>query len=51
MSKLGRRRGRRESAQGQLMLPLRGLAHAALWDTVVLSGLVFVEEELEEERE
>jgi putative transposase len=50
MSKHGRRRGRRESAQGQLMPPLRGLAHAALWDTVVLSGLAFVEEELEEER-
>ncbi len=50
MSKLGRRAGRRERVEGQLRLPLRGLAHAALWDTVVLSGLAFVEEELEDER-
>ena len=32
------------------MLPLRGLARAALWDTVVISGLAFVEEEMEAER-
>ena len=29
---------------------LRGLARAALWDTVVISGLAFVEEEMEAER-
>ena len=28
----------------------RGLARAALWDTVVISGLAFVEEEMEAER-
>ena len=33
-----------------MRLPLRGLASAALWDTVVISGLALVEEELEEER-
>src|ERR1700674_401542 len=32
------------------MLPLRGLAREALWDTVVISGLAFVEEEMEAER-
>ena len=33
-----------------MRLPLRGLASAVLWDTVVISGLALVEEELEEER-
>ena len=32
------------------MLPLRGLAREALWDTVMISGLAFVEDELEAER-
>ena len=50
MNKNGKSRGREQSAQDQLMLPLRGLARAALWDTVMISGLVFVEEELEAER-
>src|SRR5437667_11071957 len=50
MGKIGRRRGREQSAEGQLLLPLRGLARAALWDTVVISGLAFVEEEMEAER-
>ena len=50
MNKNGKRRGREQSAQKQLMLPLRGLARAALWDTVVISGLAFVEEEMEAER-
>jgi len=47
VNKNGKRRGREQSAQNQLMLPLRGLARAALWDTVVISGLAFVEDELE----
>ena len=47
VNKNGKRRGREQSAQKQLMLPLRGLARAALWDTVVISGLAFVEEEME----
>ena len=50
MGKIGRRRGREQSAEGQLLLPLRGPAREALWDTVVLSGLAFVEEEMEAER-
>ena len=32
------------------MLALRGLAREALWDTVMISGLAFVEDELEAER-
>ena len=50
MGKLGRRTGGRERVEGQLRLPLRGLASAALWDAVVISRLALVEEELEEER-
>ena len=47
VNKNGKSRGREQSAQKQLILPLRGLARAALWDTVVISGLAFVEEEME----
>ena len=43
MKKNGKSRGREQSAQKQLMLPLRGLAREALWDTVVISGLAFVD--------
>jgi hypothetical protein len=50
VDKNGKIRARAQSAQSQLMLPLRGLARAALWDTVVFSGLAFVEDELEAER-
>ena len=50
VKKNGKSRGREQSAQKQLMLPLRGLAREALWDTVVISGLAFVEEEMEAER-
>jgi hypothetical protein len=50
MDKLGRRTGGRERVEGQLRLPLCGLASAALWDAVVISGLALVEEELEEQR-
>jgi hypothetical protein len=47
VKKNGKSRGREQSAQKQLMLPLRGLARAALWDTVELmrrdlSGLALV---------
>jgi hypothetical protein len=50
VNKNGKSRGREQSAQKQLILPLRGLARAALWDTAVISGLAFVEEEMEAER-
>jgi hypothetical protein len=50
VNKNGKRRGREQSAERQAMLPLRGLAREALWDTVMISGLAFVEEELEAER-
>lgn len=33
-----------------MRLSLRGLASAALWNAVVISGLALLEEELEEER-
>jgi putative transposase len=47
---VNKNRKSRGREQSQLMLPLRGLARAALWDTVVISGLTFVEEEMEAER-
>jgi putative transposase len=50
MKKIGKVREKAQSAAGQLNLPFRGLAREALWDTVVLSGLAFVEEALEAER-
>ena len=50
MNKNGKSRGREQSAPNQLRLPLRGLARAALWDTVMIAGLGFVEEEMEAER-
>jgi hypothetical protein len=50
MEKNGRRSGREQSAHRQLIVPLRGLAREALWETVVISGLAFVEEEMEAER-
>jgi len=50
VKKNGKSRGREQSAQKQLMLPLRGLARAALWDTVVISGLAFLEAAMEAER-
>jgi hypothetical protein len=36
VNKNGKRRGREQRTQDQLMLSLRGLARAALWDTVVI---------------
>jgi hypothetical protein len=50
VNKNGKSRGREQSAEKQPMLPLHGLARAALWDTVVISGLALVEEEMEAER-
>jgi putative transposase len=49
MRKLGKKRGKEQSA-GQLRFPFRGLAREALWDSVILSGFGFVQEELEAER-
>ena len=50
MRKSDRRTGREQSSQGQLRLPLRELVREALFDTVIVSGLGFVGEVLEEER-
>jgi hypothetical protein len=52
VNKNGKSRGREQSAerQAQAMLPLHGLARAALRDTVAVWGLAFVEEEMEAER-
>jgi len=50
MRKSARRSGREQSSQGQLRLPLRELVREALFDTVIVSGLGFVGEVLEEER-
>jgi hypothetical protein len=50
VNKNGKRRGREQSTERQPQLPLRGLARKALWDTVMISGLAFVEDELEVER-
>jgi hypothetical protein len=49
-SRIGRSKGQGQTRQRQQYLPLREFAREALWDTVVLSGLAFVEEELEAER-
>ena len=50
MRKIGRSRDKEQPERGQRYLPLKQLAREALWDTVVYSGLAFVEEELEAER-
>ena len=50
VNKNGKRRGLEQSAHRQLMLPLRGLARAARWDSVVISGLALVAEAMEAER-
>jgi hypothetical protein len=49
MAKTGRSRIQ-EQAGGQQYLPLKEFAREALWDTVVLSGLAYMEEVLEAER-
>src|SRR5271167_590527 len=50
MRKIGRSKVQEQTEQRQQFLPLREFAREALWDTVVLSGLAFVEEALEAER-
>jgi transposase-like protein len=50
MRKIGRSRDKEQPERGQRYLPLKQFAREALWDTVVYSGLAFVEEELEAER-
>lgn len=51
MRKNGKKGKREQSGRArQLRLPLRELAREALWDTVVISGLAFVEDALEAER-
>jgi len=50
MRKIGKKREKEQSASGQFRFPFHGLARGALWDTVVLSGFGFVQDELEAER-
>ena len=50
MRKTDKKREKEQSAIGQLGFPFQGLAREALWDTVVLSGFGFVQDELEAER-
>lgn len=50
MSKGDRRTAEEQSRQGQRQLPLRELVREALFDTVIVSGLEYVGEVLEEER-
>ena len=50
MRKTGKKRDEEQSAAGQMRFPFRGLARAALWDSVILSGFGFVQDELEAER-
>jgi putative transposase len=50
MRKIGRSKVEEQTRRQQQYLPLREFAREALWDTVMLSGLAFVAEELEAER-
>ena len=50
MNKAGRSKIQEQTGLRPRYLPLRELAREALWDTMMLSGLAFVEEELEAER-
>lgn len=50
MKETGRSKVQEQTRQEQRPLPLKEFARQALWDTVVLSGLAFVEEQLEAER-
>ena len=50
MGKTGRGTGKEQTGAGPRYLALKEFAREALWDTVMLSGLAFVEEELEAER-
>lgn len=50
MRKIDRSKGKEQTGARQRYLPLSEFAREALWDTVMLSGLAFVEEALEAER-
>src|SRR5215469_15366004 len=50
MRKIGRSKAEGQTGHRPRYLPLKEFAREALWDTMVLSGLAFVEEELEAER-
>lgn len=50
MRKIGKKLEQEQSASNQMRFPFHGLAREALWDTVVLSGFGFVQDELEAER-
>jgi putative transposase len=50
MRKIGKKLEKEQSASNQMRFPFHGLAREALWDTVVLSGFGFVQDELEAER-
>ncbi len=50
MRKTDKKQEKAQSAAGQLRFPFHGIARQALWDTVVLSGFGFVQDELEAER-
>jgi len=50
MRKTGRSTDKEQTGDRQRYLPLKDFAREALWDTVMVSGLAFVEEALEAER-
>jgi hypothetical protein len=50
MRKIGKKQEKEQSAPSQLRFPFHGLAREALWDTAVLSGFGFVQDELEAKR-
>jgi putative transposase len=50
MEKTGRRKGQEQGTPGQLKLPLREQVREALFETVIVFGLEYVGEVLEEER-
>jgi len=50
VKKTGKKRDEEQSAAGQMRFPFRGFAREALWDSVILSGFGFVQDELEAER-
>lgn len=50
MRKTGKKREKAQSVVGQLLFPFHGMAREALWDTAILSGFGFVQDEMEAER-
>ncbi len=50
MRKTDKKRDEEQSGSGQCRFPFRGFAREALWDSVILSGFGFVQDELEAER-